>query len=404
MVVDLHPSTHPPLPPTTEDARLSWLRLLRSRRVGIATFWRLMGDHGSAEAALDALPGIARDAGDDRYAPCPLETAEQELALGRRNGAHLLFAGGPGYPAQLLDLADPPPMLWALGRPELLSRPMVAVVGARSASSLGLRMARLLAAELGEAGFTVVSGLARGVDAEAHEASLRSGTVAVQGGGVDTIYPRENADLASRIARDGLRISEQPIGMAPSARHFPARNRLVAGLARAVVVVEAAAKSGSLITARTALDQGRDVLAVPGHPFDPRAAGCNMLIRDGAILVRSASDVTEALGTLDAPPLALTPRAAPASARGPDAPRRAAPGKSPPERSHRTRSQRDTPQPDAQALHQTILDRLGPAPLAEDELIRTVHAPARAVTPVLTDLELQGRILRQPGGLICLAT
>ncbi|QPM88947.1 DNA-processing protein DprA [Pseudooceanicola algae] len=375
-VVDTHPSTHPPLPPTTEDARLAWLRLLRSHRIGIATFYRLLTEHGSAEAALDALPGIARDAGVESYAPCSLATAEQELNRGHRNGAQLLFLGGPGYPVQLLDLADPPPLLWVLGRPEMLSRPMVGVVGARSASSLGLRMARSLAAELSEEGFVVVSGLARGVDAEAHEASLKSGTVAVQAGGVDTIYPQENADLASRIVRSGLRVSEQPIGMKPMARHFPTRNRLVAGLARAVVVVEAAARSGSLITARTALDQGRDVLAVPGHPFDPRAAGCNMLIRDGATLVRNARDVIEALG----------PTAAPETLR---APVRQGPT--------------DTPRkPDSAPLRAAILDRLGAAPLAEDTLIRDVSAAARDVAPLLTDLELQGRIERCPGGMIAL--
>jgi DNA processing protein len=182
-----------------------------------------------------------------------------------------------------------------MGDPALLARPMIALVGARNASSLGTRMARRLAEELGEAGYVVVSGLARGIDTAAHHASLATGTVAVMAGGVDIVYPVENAVLAQEIAETGLRLSEQPMHLEPQARHFPRRNRIISGLAKAVVVVEAAAKSGSLITARTALDQGRDVLAVPGHPFDARAGGCNMLIRDGAVLVRSAADVIEAL-------------------------------------------------------------------------------------------------------------
>ncbi|NIZ08965.1 DNA-processing protein DprA [Pseudooceanicola sp. HF7] len=383
--MDLHPSTHPPLPPTTEDARLAWLRLLRSRRIGISSFYRLMAEHGSAEAALDHLPEIARAAGVEKYSPCPMSVAEQELARGHRNGAHLLFVGGPGYPKQLLDLNDPPPMLWVLGRPELLNAQMIAVVGARAASSLGLRMAKALARDLGDAGYVVVSGLARGVDAEAHEAALRSGTVAVQAGGVDTIYPKENADLSARIARNGLRISEQPMGFAPAARHFPARNRLVAGLSRAVVVIEAAGRSGSLITARTALDQGRDVMAVPGHPFDPRAAGCNMLIRDGAVLVRNASDVIEALG----PEQYSLPEPRPPARRAPQpAPQK--PAEVPPEAALER----------SLALHAQILEKLGPYPLQEDELIRNVAVPASTLTPVLTDLELEGRIERQPGGFI----
>ncbi|MGR3519519.1 MAG: DNA-processing protein DprA, partial [Roseovarius sp.] len=290
-----HPSTHPPLPPTTEDDRVSWLRLLRSRRVGPNTFHRLMADHGSAAAALDALPGIAHAAGVADYRACPTGVAEAELRAGHAAGARLLTFADAAYPAALRDLPDAPPLLWVMGDPAILSRPAIAIVGARNASSLGLRMARALAADLAAQGYPIVSGLARGIDTAAHRASLDDGTIATMAGGVDVIYPAENAELAARIAESGLRLSEQPPGLAPQARHFPVRNRLISGLARAVVVVEAAAKSGSLITARTTLDQGREVMAVPGHPIDARAAGCNMLIRDGTTLVRNATDVIEAL-------------------------------------------------------------------------------------------------------------
>jgi DNA processing protein len=263
----------------------------------------------------------------------------------------------------------------------LISRPMVALVGARNASSLGTRMAKQLAAELSDAGFVIVSGLARGVDAAAHHAALPGGTVAVMAGGVDVIYPTENTALADHIAKMGLLLSEQPMRLDPQARHFPARNRIISGLSRAVVVVEAAAKSGSLITARTALDQGREVLVVPGHPFDARAAGCNMLIRDGAILVRSAADVIEAIG--------------PAPERTPAQPTLALPEPAPLPAPAAPRSLRVTA-----LLHQQILDRLGPSPIAEDQLIRDLDTAPHHVAPVLVDLELQGRIARQAGGLL----
>jgi DNA processing protein len=382
-------STHPPLPPSTEEDLLDWLRLLRSRRVGIATFWRLIQDHGTARAALAALPAVARAAGVEDYAPCPEGVARAELAAGARAGARLIRHGNPAYPAALTDIADAPPLLWLRGRADLLARPMVALVGARNASSLGLRMARTLAADLSQAGFVVVSGLARGVDAAAHTAALPGGTVAVMAGGVDVVYPADNLTLAGEIAAHGLLLSEQPMGLEPQARHFPARNRIVSGLARAVVVVEAAAKSGSLITARTALDQGREVTAVPGHPFDARAAGCNMLIRDGATLVRSAADVIEALGN---PAEIAAPAAEPLpKAETPPPPLRPAPA------AHRGDG------PDLRrvaALHGQILDRLGPSPLAEDQLIRDLARDSREVAPALLHLELEGRITRAPGGLL----
>ena len=388
MAQEFHSSTHPPLPPTTEDEKLSWLRLLRSRRVGISTFYRMLGEHGSAAAALAALPDIARGAGIRDYATCPEGTALGELRAGHRAGARLVAIGEAGYPAQLSDLEDAPPLLWLKGQDAVLSRPMIAMVGARNASSLGMRMAKSLARELSERGYVIVSGLARGIDTAAHKASAANGTVAVMAGGVEVIYPSENTVLASEIEAAGLLLSEQPIGLQPTARHFPRRNRLISGLAGGVVVIEAAAKSGSLITARNALDQGREVLAVPGHPFDARASGCNMLIRDGARLVRNAEDVIEALA-----PIAAVAETAQAEIPLP-MPEMTTGAAPPADR----RSLQETAQ-----LHQKILDRLGPSPVAEDLLIRNLGSSANAVAPALLDLELQGHVARQAGGLLSLS-
>jgi len=362
-----------------------------------------MAEHGSADAALDALPGVAAAAGVTDYKTCPPGVAAAELKAGRLAGAQLIAFGSAEYPLALYDLTDPPPLLWAMGDLSLLTRPAIALVGARNASSLGTRMARKMADDLGQAGYVVVSGLARGIDTAAHLAALPHGTVAVMAGGVDVVYPAENAVLAQEIGERGLRISEQPMGLQPQAMHFPRRNRIISGVVQAVVVVEAAARSGSLITARDALDQGRDVMAVPGHPFDARASGCNMLIRDGATLVRGADDVLAALGPATDIALsdsASTPRDAVAQPNTPRlvaqvaAPRAAAPVQSAPKAA---RSLRDT-----NALHQKILDRLGPSPLAEDQLIRDLSLTAGEVAPQLVSLELDGRIVRQPGGLIAL--
>lgn len=363
------------VPPATRQERLDWLRLIRSRRVGPTTFFRLMDEFGSAADALAELPEVAAQAGESGYAVCPEGVAVAELRDGEKAGARLVAYGSDDYPASLAEIDDAPPLLWAMGDLSLLTRPMVALVGARNASSLGLRMARALARDLAEANIVVVSGLARGIDTEAHRAALQGGTVAVMAGGIDVVYPPENTGLADEIAQNGLRLTEQPVGVQPTARHFPRRNRIVSGLSRAIVVVEAAAKSGSLITARMALEQGREVLAVPGHPFDARASGCNMLLRDGAILVRGAADVIEALG-------GERPRREP---RARPAPRRA------------------TPRVPANQLHDQILARLGPSPVAEDQLIRDLGLPASDVAPELTTLELDGRIRRQPGGLLSLA-
>ena len=377
MTEEHHSSTHPLLPPTTEDARFGWLRLLRSRRVGVSTFYRLMGEYGDADAALAALPEVAAKAGVKDYAICPEAVVQAELRDAARAGAKLVCRGSPDYPPTLAELPDAPPVFWVVGQLGVLQKPTIALVGARNASSLGTRMARALAGELSEAGYVVVSGMARGVDTAAHMAALKHGTIAVLGGGVDVLYPAENTKLASDIVeKGGARISEQPMGLQPQARHFPTRNRIISGMCQAVVVVEAAARSGSLITARNALDQGREVMAVPGHPMDARASGCNMLLRDGARLVRNADDVIEGLQPIAAaaPELPLDPPATP------------------------------KPLPEIAKLHKQILDRLGPSPLGEDQLIRDLGAPTRQVSPVLTDLELSGQIRRQPGGLIARAS
>lgn len=481
----LFSSTTPFTPPTTEGDRLSWLRLIRSRKVGPATFHRLLAEHGSPAVALAALPAMARAAGLPDYEPCPEGVAAAEMTAARKAGMRMVCWGTDDYPADLADLPDAPPVLWLRGDPSVLFAPMVALVGARNASSLGRRMAARLAQDLGAAGLTVVSGLARGIDAAAHEAALPTGTVAVLAGGADVTYPPENADLLARIAGAGAVLSEQPPGLEPQARHFPLRNRIISGLALGVVVVEAAEKSGSLITARNALDQGREVLAVPGHPVDARAGGCNLLIRDGCTLVRSADDVLEALGPALAraaelragrarPPRHPAPSAptAPSAARRlaeaarsylarttPDpaaAIRPGAPTAPPGALQHHARA--DVARPPAQPmppgtpvqgalpptgpgglgpssgqlpsppalplrlseqalagippgppprpgdetrrLHAVILNRLGPAPLAEDQLIRDLALPAARVAPELLTLELEGRIERRPGGLL----
>lgn len=395
---------------TISDAELcARLRLLRSRRVGPATWHRMMAEHGTAQAALAALPGVARTAGLADYAPCPEGVVRAELRTARKAGAQLLWIEDPAYPPGLRQMEDAPPMLWTIGRLDLATRDAIALVGARNASSLGLRMARSMAEGLSSEGYAVASGLARGVDARAHEGALQGGTIAVVGGGADVIYPRENADLRARIAEQGLILSEQPMGLAPMARHFPKRNRLISGLARAVVVVEAAARSGSLHTARTALDQGREVMAVPGHPMDGRAGGTNLLIRDGATLVRGADDILAALPPEGWPqhestrqneaarnlplfahePPSPTPAIKPGDAR--DAARRAdaAQTAAAPERHER-------PIP----LAQIILSRLSTAPIPEDDLLRALPGSASEHASALVELELAGQLERQPGGLL----
>jgi DNA processing protein len=362
--------------PRTDAARLAWLRLVRSRRVGPATFIRLLDEHRSAEAALAALPTMAAAAGVRDYAVAARHEVEAEWEAAAAAGARPLLLGGPGYPPLLATAAAPPPLLWALGDPALAARPVVALVGARNASALGIRMAGRLARDLGAMGYVVASGLARGIDASAHRAALETGTIAVLAGGVDMPYPPENKALATEIACRGLRLSEMPMGHEARAQDFPRRNRIVAGIAQGVVVVEGALRSGSLITARDALDHGREVMAVPGSPLDGRAGGCNALIRDGATLVRSAEDVAEALAQGTGEP---APRPRPVDV---------------PEISPVSVA--------AGGLTGRLVALLGPVPVPEDSLIREIGGSAPEIGAALLDLELAGRVVRHPGSLISL--
>ena len=361
--------------PRTQQDHINWIRLIRSRRVGATTFHRLMRKHETVDACLDELPHIAKQAGVKNYQLCPYDMAEAEFFDAQQRGYRPLCYGSPDYPTLLLETHDAPPILWTKGNLDCLTKPSIALVGARNASSLGRRMTDALAKDLAEAGYSIVSGLARGIDAAAHKATLDHGTIAVIAGGLDVHYPRENEQLYKDIPQNGLLLTEQPSGMIPQARHFPMRNRIIAGMAQAVVVLEGAARSGSLITARNALDIGREVMAVPGHPFDGRAAGCNFLIRDGAQLVRSAQDVIEALAMPEAEPT-------------------------------------ETPSPETKntvmdvstaKAHEKILGLLGAAAVPEDTVIRDSGLPARKVSQHLMDLEMQGQIERQPGGLLARA-
>src|SRR4030081_488092 len=296
----------------TDAQRIDWLRLIRSDNVGPRTFRSLINHFGSAHSALERLPDLARRGGAARPGRiCSEDDARAELAASRKAGVSLVAPGEAGYPPRLATLDDAPPLLGVRGAFDVLMRPTIAIVGSRNASGAGLKFAGTLARDLGEAGFVIASGLARGIDQAAHRASLESGTVAVLAGGHGRIYPPEHEDLlATIIESGGAAISEMPLGHVPRARDFPRRNRLISGVALGVVVVEAAHRSGSLITARIAAEQGREVFAVPGSPLDPRAAGTNDLIKQGATLPTKASDVIDALEPIMARPGAFGARGA----------------------------------------------------------------------------------------------
>ena len=358
-----------------DSERLAWLRLARTENVGPVTFASLIARFGSAQAALAEAPRLAARGGKPLVLPPEDEIAREMTALSRLGG-HFLLSGEAGYPHGLKALEAPPPALAVLGQTHLLQKDMVAMVGARNASALGRRLTAMLAQELGDAGLGIVSGLARGIDAAAHEASLPGGTVAVVAGGVDIIYPPEHQALYEAIVAQGVIVSEMPLGEQPQARHFPRRNRLISGLSRGVVVVEAAERSGSLITANYALEQGREIFAVPGSPLDPRAKGCNRLLRDGATLTESAEDVLTVLR-----PILGAGFAEPESGSSPI---------SPPE----------TSEAEADRIRAKVEEALGPAPVAVDELIRQIGAPPAAVLTVLLELELAGRCARHPGNRV----
>ncbi|MDQ0468698.1 DNA-processing protein DprA [Labrys wisconsinensis] len=378
-----------PRPALTEQQRLDWLRLIRSESIGPPTFKGLMQRFGSARAALEALPRLA-----GRPARIASETeALREMEAMARLGARFVALGEPDYPPALQAVDGAPPLLAVRGDTAALMRPMVAVVGSRNASALGRRFAATLAHGLGEAGFVVVSGLARGIDAAAHAAALDGGTVAALAGGLDRIYPREHGELAARIAETGCLVSERPLGHEATARDFPRRNRIVSGLAYGVVVVEAALRSGSLITARLANEQGREVFAVPGSPLDPRAEGTNQLIRQGATLITGVADVLEALRPL--------------VAAGPPAPMPGHPGAAV-EADAEAADWENEPAlpleaaPAVASGRETLLALLGPSPVSIDDLARASRLALREVQLALVELDLEGRIERHGGNRISL--
>jgi DNA processing protein len=355
--------------------RRDWLRLSLSENVGPITFRSLIAHYGDAGAALTALPELSRKGGLGRSVRIyESDRAEADFERAEACGARAVVAGEAGYPDLLRHIDAAPPLLWIKGRVELALAPAVAIVGARNASAVGLKFTRRLASEIGQEGFAIVSGLARGIDTAAHEAALASGTIAVLAGGIDVVYPPENHELHVAIGERGLLLSEMTPGTVPRAEHFPRRNRIISGIARATIVVEAALRSGSLITARLAAEQGREVFAVPGSPLDPRCEGANKLIREGATLLMSAADVLSALGRSWTPP---GDRFLESDGQEPLA--------------EATASERDR-----------LMGLLSPSPVDVDDLVRESGLHPSLVTGLLLEFELAGRISRHPRGAVSL--
>lgn len=378
-----------PLPTAelSDEERLACLRLIRSENVGPVTFRDLINHYGGATRALEAVPALSRRGGSGRpIRICPKTDAEKELEAAKRAGAVPLFTIEPDYPALLARIEAPPPMLYVKGNRELLNVPAVAIVGSRQCSAAGVQLTRLFAGQLADEGFVIVSGLARGIDRAAHEAALKSGTVAVLAGGIDWIYPPEHAELQAHIGTEGCLVTERPPGLQPRDKDFPRRNRIIAGLVYGVVIVEAAARSGTLVTARYANDLGREVFAIPGHPLDPRAEGTNRLIKQGATLVTEAAEVVEVLRPIlgleerrieYVPPTELAPAEPP-----------------------RTKSA--TPDFTAEDVLKAVLSALGPAPVAVDAIARQTGLNVQTVQVALLELDLAGRIERQGYSLVAL--
>ena len=354
------------------EDQIARLRLIRSEQIGPVTYRQLLARFGSAAAALEAVPQLAARSGGRVPRLASRELAEREMARVEWLGARHLFLGQGLYPALLAQVESAPPALIASGDFGLLDKPAVAMVGARNASAAACRFARMLAQQLGDGGAVVVSGLARGIDTAAHDGAMETGTIGVIAGGIDIFYPPENEARQRAIGERGLLLAEQPPGTEPRARHFPYRNRIIAGLAGGTVLVEAAPKSGSLITARYAAEYGRDVMAVPGSPLDPRAQGCNQLIREGAVLVQNAADVMETVR-----PFALRTVAQPSSEY----------------------EAGDAGDPERRA----VKDLLSPTPVAVDEIIRQSGLSPASVQMVLLELELGGQVERHAGGKVSLA-
>ena len=365
------------------DEKLNWLRLSRTDNVGPITFYKLIEYYGSATQALDALPELAKKGGRKKplIAP-PLSTVEKEYEALQKLGGNITCVAEKNYPLALAATDDAPPVISYIGDINLVRTPRLALVGARNASLNGRKFAAKLAKELGQSGQTIVSGLARGIDTGAHEGALDTGTIAVVAGGIDIVYPRENQQLYERIKKCGLIIAESPLGMEPIARHFPKRNRIVSGLSSGVIVVEATIKSGSLITARMAGEQGRDVYAVPGYPLDPRAQGPNKLIQDGAILIQNAQDILQNLENYsgghamrdiaiqNTPELAIVPK-----------------------------NQEDK---EVEDIRIALTQHLSQMPVGVDELARACHVSIPALQMALLEMELAGRLQRLPGNRVVL--
>lgn len=374
--------------PQSDAELLDWLRLIRSQNIGSHTFWTLLSRYGSAANALEALPDIAQRAGGKsrRISLAGPQEVEREVNDLTSFGAKLVALGQSSYPPLLARVDAPPPILTVLGDSAIATTHTIGIVGARNASASGRRIAEMLAGDLGRNGLTIASGLARGVDTHAHTASLATGTVAVTAGGINRIYPKENADLHARIAQTGAVVTEMPFNAEPVAKFFPRRNRIISGMSAGVVVVEAATRSGSLITARFAAEQGREVFAVPGSPLDQRTQGTNALIRNGATLVQSAQDVLEAMVAHLAEP--LDPQSAwtvdyevPAEPIDPPTPH---------------------PEPTQTEFHQ-LLSLLSPTPMPIDDLARLSSLPAESVNAIVVELEIGGKAQRHPGGTVSLA-
>jgi DNA processing protein len=366
----------------TDEQRLDWLRLIRSQNVGPRTFRALVNHFGGARAALAALPSLARRGGADAAMKiCTEAEAERELAAAKKIGVGFVALGENAYPARLQMIDDAPPLLAIRGYAPALALPMVGIVGSRNASGAGLKFTQRIARELGEAGFATVSGLARGIDAAAHSASLATGTIAVLAGGHDRIYPAEHADLLEAILSAGVALSEMPLGWEPRAHDFPRRNRLISGLALGVVIVEAAKRSGSLITARFAAEQGREVFAVPGSPLDPRAEGTNGLIKQGATPVTETADIVSVLQPI------MEERKLPMSE---------------PEAVSAGVGATEDVEPAADERAR-ITALLGPVPVSIDDLVRLSNSSPAVVRMVLLELEIAGRLERHGGGLVSLA-
>ncbi|MBT3914890.1 MAG: DNA-protecting protein DprA [Rhodospirillaceae bacterium] len=361
----------------SNEQRRDWLRLIRSERVGPITFYKLLEQFGTAEAALKALPDLAKSGGARRFKICSLGDAEAEIEQITAVGATLVARGESDYPPLLARIEDAPPLIFVLGHSHLLRKKAIGIVGTRNASLNGHRIASSFAATFGEAGYLVSSGMARGIDGSAHEGALNTGTVAVLAGGVDVVYPKENQKLYERIVETGVVISEMPVGTVPQARHFPRRNRIISGAARAIVVIEAAKRSGSLITARMAAEQNREVFAVPGSPLDPRAKGTNELIRQGAHLAESAEEIIQILYEQFMSPLS--------------------------EPEPFEIKQQNKPQPDPDKINSArreVKNILNTSPVSVDEIIRQCHMSPAVVSTILLEIELAGRLERHPGNQV----